>query len=76
MPMNNAERAGYAEQAVRTYCLEKDGRDSYDNRITEAADLISDLLHLIRREGGSVVYENIQMAIAHFEVEEKQEKEG
>ncbi len=72
MPMNNAERADHAEQDLIEYCMSKEGRDGYDHRIDEAADLICDLLHLIRREGGQVFYK-LQMPVINFEAEEKED---
>lgn len=72
MPMNNAERAKHAEQGLMQDCQSKEGRDGYDKRIDEAADLICDLLHLIRREG-SQVFSKLQMAVINFEAEVKED---
>ena len=69
--MNNQERAMHAEEGIIGYCLSKEGRDGYDNRIDEAADLIADLLHLIRREGGNPP-QKLAMAVINFEAEEEE----
>jgi hypothetical protein len=73
--MNNEERAEYAEESLIRYCLAKEGRDGYDNRIDEAADLICDLLHLIRSYGGNPDQKLSQAAI-NFDAEEADEAEG
>lgn len=72
MPMNNAERAEYAKQGLIQYCFEKEGAAGYDNPIDEAADLICDLLHFIRAEGGDPV-KKLAMAVTNFEAEEEEE---
>ena len=70
MPMDNAERALHAEEGLISYCRSKEGRDGYDDRIDEAADLICDLMHLIRREGGDPI-QKLTTATINFEAEEE-----
>lgn len=72
MPMNNEERAEHAAHALDKYGISKEGRPDYDDPVDQAADLICDLMHLIRAHGGDPMAK-LQTATTNFEAEEEEE---
>ena len=69
--ITNAHRAAYAEHGLDAYAQFKEGRCNYDPVPDMAGDLICDLLHLVRTEGGDplAVLCTAQM---NFEAEESE----
>lgn len=72
MPMNNEERAEHAVFACDAYSNSKEGNPSYDEPSTIAADLICDLLHMIRAHGDEPS-RKLRTAITNFVAEELDE---
>ena len=71
----NAARAECAAYALDFYGLRKNGCTGSDAPETMAADLITDILHLIRAHGQRDPIEKLQIAMMHFETEERGEAE-
>ena len=73
MSVSNDTRAEFASIAVTMYAFKKEGHNNYDNRADMAGDLLTDLLHLVRREGGDPDAK-LRMARVNFEAEEAGEQ--
>jgi hypothetical protein len=71
--ITNAGRAEYAAYALDQYGLHKEGRADYDRPEDMAADLISDLLHLIRAHDLDDPIRMLETARMNFETEEQEE---
>jgi hypothetical protein len=67
--ITNAQRAAYAEHGLDAYAQFKEGRPVYDLVPGMAGDLICDLLHLVRSEGGDPLAV-VRTAQMNFEAEE------
>ena len=70
----NADRAEYAAYALDQYGLHKEGRADYDRPEDMAADLICDLLHLVRAHDVDDPLRMLETARVNFEAEEEQER--
>ena len=73
MSPTNEDRAEWAAFALDEYGKRKEGRGDYDDAVHMAADLICDLLHLIR-DHGSDPLQKLSMAQTNFEAEEEGEE--
>ena len=71
--ITNADRAEYAAHALDQYGLHKEGRADYDRPEDMAADLICDLLHLIRAHDVEDPLRMLETARIHFEAEEQEQ---
>ena len=71
--ITNADRGEYAAYALDQYGLHKEGRADYDRPEDMAADLICDLLHLIRAHDVEDPIRMLQTARMNFEAEEQEE---
>jgi hypothetical protein len=71
--ITNADRAEYAAYALDQYALHKEGRADYDRPEDMAADLICDLLHLIRAHDVEDPIRMLETARMNFEAEEQEE---
>ena len=69
----NADRAECAAHALDAYGLVKEGRADYDSPEDMTADLICDLLHLLRAHDCGDPLQRLETARMHFEVEEAEE---
>jgi hypothetical protein len=69
----NGERAQAAAYGLDTYSKAKEGRADYDDPVDMAADLICDLLHLIRSHDGDPL-KKLAMAQTNFEAEEDERR--
>ncbi len=70
MPMTNEERAEYAAAAADAYSNAKEGQPDYDTPEDIAADLICDLLHLIRAHDADPI-KKLKSAVTNFLCEEE-----
>lgn len=68
--ITNDQRAEWAAFALDEYGRRKEGRANYDVPEGMAADLICDLLHLIRGHGWEEPLEKLEMARTNFEAED------
>jgi len=71
--IKNADRAEYAAYALDQYGLHKEDRADYDRPEDMAADLISDLLHLIRAHDVEDPLRMLETARMNFEAEQQKE---
>jgi hypothetical protein len=71
--ITNADRGEYAAYALDEYGIRKEGRADYDQPEDMAADLICDLLHLIRAHDCKAPLKMLETARMHFEAEEAEE---
>ena len=71
--ITNADRAEYAAYALDQYGLHKEGRADYDRPEDMAADLICDLLHLIRAHDVEDPLRMLQTARMNFVAEEEEQ---
>ena len=69
--LTNEQRAEWAAHALDAYGRGKEGRADYDAPEDMAADLICDLLHLIRAHDADPI-QKIEMAKINFETEERE----
>ena len=69
----NADHAEYAAYALDQYGLDKEGRADYDRPEDMAADLICDLLHLIRAHDVERPLRMLETARMNFVAEEQGE---
>lgn len=67
MRRTNRQRAASGKRAARAYAKET---RSDDDAQTVAGDLVADLMHYVRAEGGDPL-EAVQSAVEHFEAEER-----
>jgi hypothetical protein len=71
--ITNAGRAEYAAYALDQYGLHKEGRADYDRPEDMPADLICDLLHLIRAHDQDDPIRVLEITRMNFEAEEQEE---
>ena len=71
--ITNADRAEYAAHALDQYGLHKERRSDYDRPEDMAADLICDLLHLIRAHDVEDPLRMLETARMNFVAEEEEE---
>ena len=71
--ITNADRAECAAYALDQYGLHKEGRADYDRPEDMAADLICDLLHLIRAHDVEDPLRMLETARMNFVAEEEEE---
>jgi hypothetical protein len=71
--ITNANRAEYAAYALDQYGLHKEGRADYDRPQDMAADMICDLLHLVRAHDVEDPLRMLETARTNFEAEEQEE---
>ena len=74
LTISNKDRAGWAATALNQYGIAKEGRPDYDLPEDMAADLICDLMHLIRAHDADPQFK-LKIAILDFEGEEDEQEE-
>jgi hypothetical protein len=72
--ITNADRSEHAAYALDQYGLHKEGRADYDRPEDMAADLICDLLHLIRAHDVDDPFRMLETARMNFIAEEEGER--